>query len=111
MVKYKVRISIDGDNFFWVIIENRKVINRNATREDLVKITTKTRFYNKTNICPVCRKENNITDNSILYPNNARRIFSKEGKRTDEYTCDMCGYRSIVYDPNNQKSIVNYPAQ
>jgi hypothetical protein len=74
MTKYKVRISIDEEKFFWVIIENKKVINRYTTREELVKITTKVYYYNETNICDRCREENNITDKSILYPGNARKF-------------------------------------
>lgn len=87
MTKYKVYISIDGENFFWVIIENGNVINRNVSREELAKITTKVYYYNKTNICPICIEENNITDKSILYPGNTCHEEGKNGNETDKWIC------------------------
>jgi len=107
MTKYKVYISIDEKEYFWVIVENGKVINRNATREELEKITTKVRYYNKTNICPTCRKENNITDNSILYPKNTCHRIDKNGKDTEEWVC--CNHRRRDhqrYNPNSQHNII-----
>lgn len=94
MTKYKVRISIDEKNFYWIIVENKNIINRNATREELIKITTKVYQYNKTNICQRCRENNNITDKSILFPKNAlceRDIDSKiivDCYRKDTYDRD-----------------------
>lgn len=97
MTKYKVYISIDGYDFSWVIIENSKVISRNATREELVKITTKVMHYNNTNICPRCIEENNITDKSILYPKNARTEKDKDGNNTGKWIC----YKHYKTDWNN----------
>ena len=95
MTKYKVRISIDEENFIWIIVENGKVINRDACREELVKIRTKENFYNMTNICPICRKENNITDKSILYPKNAFHNVDENGKKIDEWA----RFSHLISDP------------
>lgn len=102
MTKYKVRMSIDEKEYFWVIIEDSKIINRNADRDELVKIKTKYIFYNITNICPICREENNITDKSILYPGNSRHETDKNGKKTDEYVCRIHGLRHYqIYDSSS----------
>lgn len=87
MTKYKIYVSIDEKNFFWIIIENGNIINKNPTREELGKIT-RTISYNKTNICPICRKENTITDKSILYPGNALREKDRYGNKTEERVCN-----------------------
>lgn len=76
MSKYRLSVSFDETNFFWIIIENGKIISRNPTKEDLMG--TKLKSYNKTNICSVCIEENKnngkeLTDKSILYPGNARK--------------------------------------
>lgn len=105
MTKYKVRISIDEENFIWIIVENGKVINRDACREELVKIRTKENFYNMTNICPICRKENNITDKSILYPKNAFHNVDENGKKIDEWVCYIHYKRN--YSHNNPDSTDN----
>lgn len=102
MTKYKVRMSIDEKEYFWVIMENSKTINRNADRDELVKIKTKHILYNMTNICPICREENNITDKSILYPGNSRHETDKNGKKIDEYVCRIHGLRRYqIYDSNS----------
>jgi hypothetical protein len=76
MVKCRISVSIDGDNFFWVVIDNGIFI-RNPTKEDLTG--SKIRYYNKTNVCPIYKEENKrhgnqLTDKCILYPGNARRF-------------------------------------
>lgn len=107
MTKYKVYISIDEKEYFWVTVENGKVINRNATREELDKITTKPKFYNKTNICPTCRKDNNITDKSILYPKNACHDISEYGKKMNRYVCVRhYGMNYGRYVPNSRNNII-----
>lgn len=50
--KYKICVSFDIQNYFWVVVDNAKFI-RNPTEDDL-KGTTE-RSYNPTNICPICR--------------------------------------------------------
>lgn len=71
MTKYKISLSLDEKNYFWIVVDNGILI-RYPTKEDLKR--TKLLTYNKTNICPICRKENNITDKSILYPKNTRKF-------------------------------------
>lgn len=95
---YKVHISIDGENFFWIIVENKKIINKNPSKEELAKITTRVHFYNKTNICPICKENNNITDNSILYPKNALCEIDKNRNQTGERICKSC------YGKNRRKN-------
>lgn len=110
MVKYKVRISIDGENFFYVIIENGKVINRNAIREDLVKIMTKELYYNETNICPICREEKErygieLSDRSILFPKNSRHKKNECGEICDIYVCNRHSHSIIGNrDPNSSNA-------
>lgn len=102
-------VSIDGKNFFWIVIYNDKLI-KNPTKEDL--IGTKLISYNKTNICPRCREDNQrygveLSDKSILYPKNARHDVNKEGKHTEEYVCkrhyDLDYQR---YDPNSNSNMI-----
>lgn len=109
MSKYKANISTDGENFFWIVIENGLIINRNATREEIVKIHTKARYYNKTNVCDRCREEDNITDKSVLYPGNARREEDKKGKETGRWFCNICkakDYRDMPGSHNNIKKLM-----
>ena len=47
MAKYRISISMDGTNYFWVVDNNGKLI-RNPNKEDLMG--TKLRSYNKTNV-------------------------------------------------------------
>lgn len=54
MSKHRISVSIDGKNFFWIVVDNGKFI-RNPTKED--RMGTKLKCYNKTNICSICRKE------------------------------------------------------
>lgn len=94
MAKYKIFATIDENNSFWVVIDNG-IFLRNPTEEDLRR--AKVRYYNKTNICPWCRKDDNITDKSILYPKNARQ-FSIDGENI--WFCEIhgCRYR---YNPDS----------
>lgn len=105
MTKYKVQISIDGENFFYVIIENGKVINRDTTREELVNITTREYCYNKTNICPRCREENNITDKGILYPGNAVKGY-KKGSWKGKWLCTKCYMRDYNKEYRGYENIL-----
>ena len=103
MTKYKISISIDEQNSFWIVVNNGNIIN-NPTKEDL--IGAKPKYYNKTNICPRCRKENNITIKSILYPGNSRRDTDKEGKKIEEWVCSRHGLNHYnKYDSNGQNNM------
>lgn len=112
MVIYKISASIDEKNFFWIIVANGKIINKNPTKEELDKIS-KTKYYNDVNICPICRKENSITDKSILYPGSAYREKNKNGKKTGNWICGKHWLRYYnKYDSNSwnniRKGIANY---
>lgn len=110
MTKSRVYVSFDGINFFWIIAENRKIINKNPTKEDLYG--TKLKSYNSTNICSRCREENEIdgkelTDKSILYPGNVSQDVDKEGKNIDEYVCKRhYGINYEKYNPNSRSNII-----
>lgn len=78
----KINVSTDEKEYFWIIVENKKIINMNATREEIRKIS-RTIYYNPTNVCPICREEKEITDRSILYPGNARKY--KDGDGVEKY--------------------------
>lgn len=109
MSKYRISVSIDGKNFFWIVVDNRRLI-RNPTKED--RIGTKLKSYNKTNICSRCIEENNITDSSILYPGFASREKDKEGKETGRWICHNCHGKyerknNINCLDNVKKSITN----
>lgn len=88
--KSKIYTSFDGKNFFWIVTENGKIINKNPIEEDLIGI--KEYSYNKINICYICRdkkekEEIELTDKSILYPGNAYQERDKNGKATGKWTC------------------------
>lgn len=101
--KYKISVSIDEDNYFWSIVDNGKLV-KNPTDQELMGARFKS--YNKTNICPICRKENNITDDSILYPHNACREY-KSGKENGEWVCGNHRRRDYQrYDPNSRNNII-----
>lgn len=86
--KSRIYVKIDEQNQFWVVAESGRLI-RNPTKEDLTG--TNLRSYSSTNICPECRKENNIIDRSILYPKNARHKYDEKGNMTEEYLCEYHG--------------------
>lgn len=105
MAKYRVPVSIDGENFFWIVVDNGRLIN-NPTKEDL--IGTKVKSYNMTNICSKCREEkekndDELTDKNILYPKNSLFCeIDKNGKKIDEWIC----YRHYKrYSPNSYDNI------
>lgn len=77
MTKYKICTSIDGNNSFWIVVDNGRFI-RNPTQEDLKYAEFK--IYSDDNICPICREENIITDKSILYPRNSFHDTDKIGR-------------------------------
>lgn len=87
MSKYRISVSFDGENFFWIVVDKGKFI-RNPTKEDLAD--TKIRYYNKTNICFRCRKDNKIIDSSILYPGQAYREYDENEKKTGRWLCHSC---------------------
>ena len=70
MSKYRISVSIDEENFFWVVVDQERFI-RNPTKEDLKE--TKLKYYSKTNMCHICREKNTMTDSSIIHPGNAYR--------------------------------------
>lgn len=84
MTKYRICISKDEVNFFWIVVDNSKRLIMNPTDEDLKE--TKIKYYDTTNICPICRKENScnseLTEKSILYTGNACHI-----KNTGQVVC------------------------
>lgn len=97
-------VYIDEKNFFWIVVDRGKLI-KNPTEEDLkgTKITS----YNKTNICAMCRKDGNITDNSILYPGNVLRDTDKNGKKVYEFVCRTHGEMHYArYNPNSQSNAI-----
>jgi hypothetical protein len=106
----RISVSFDGENFFWIIVENGKIINRNPTKEGLMG--TKLMSYNKTNVCPICIEEKErygveLTDKSILYPRNAKRERDKNGKETRRWVCQrhrVAYYQR--YDPNSTNNII-----
>lgn len=108
MAKYKIFVTIDEQNKFWIVVNNGKFI-RNPTEEDIKG--TKVLYYNQTNICPICRKEYKIdgkklTNKSILYPKNARHDTDKDGNKTEEYACYRHGNGNYErYAPNSQHNI------
>ena len=111
MTKHKIHVSIDEQNFFWIIVENGKVINKNASKEDLNKITTKVYQYNKTNICPRCREEKKdgkeLTDNSILYPKKVLHETNKNGMKIAEWVCFIHGQKNYQkYNSNSKHKIM-----
>ncbi len=70
MRKSRISVSFDEQNFFWVVLDNGRLI-MNPTKEDL--LGTKLKTYNKTNICEFIDKNSKRCD-EILYPKNARQF-------------------------------------
>lgn len=90
MAKYRISVSFDEKNFFWIITQDGRIINRSPTKEGLIGVMI--RSYNKANVCPICREEyerngKELTDKSILYPGNAKREKDKNGKETGRWIC------------------------
>lgn len=90
MTKYKIIVSFDEKNFFWIVLDKGTFI-RNPTEKDL--IGARPRYYNKTNICHICREkkekeEIELTDKSILYPGNSLRYKCKN--KSEEWICHRC---------------------
>lgn len=100
MAKYKIYITIDEQDQFWIVYDNGMVI-RNPKEEDLKNTTLKE--YNPTNICSLCRKENNITDNSILYPGNVLKVWVDQKKI---WNCKKHGYKYHNNNPNSNSNII-----
>lgn len=105
MVKFNSRIfvSIDENNSFWIVAKNGKII-KNPTKKDLQG--TILRRYNDTNICPICREEwkrdgKELTDKSILYPQNTCVLEDKNGK--NKWICVRHHQR---YNPNSQHNLI-----
>lgn len=97
--KSKVYVSLDENNFFWIVSEHGN-LDKNPKDEDLYATLKE---YNDTNICPICRKVNNITDRSILYPDNSLREKDKDGKETGRWICQNCRQKDYQRDdPNSQ---------
>lgn len=110
MSKYRISVSIDGENFFWIVADKGRFI-RNPTKEDLIgaRITS----YNKTNICDRCREDNIVTDNSILYTGKAYREYDKYRNWTERWLCKNCWNKNErKTNPNCldnvKKSLANY---
>lgn len=115
MSKYKISVSFDGQNFFWIVVDKSRFI-KNPTEDDLKDtknyLNGKSPIkYNETNICPTCLEEKIekgivLTDNSILYPGNAHLLTDKNGKKTKEWVCHrhkVANYRK--YDSNSFNNI------
>lgn len=102
--KYKIHVSIDKQNQYLVVIKNGRLI-RNPTEEDLIGANLKS--YNSTNVCPECRKENNITDKSILFPGNVLRNTAEKGNKVNEWLCKRHGLNNYNRNsPNSNHSLV-----
>lgn len=107
--RYKVKVSFDGEKYFWMITEKGKIINKNPTDEDLKGATEKT--YCPTNICSRCREEyemgeiSELTDRCILYPKNVLYDTDKDGKKTDKRICYRHGLMHHErYCPNSHRN-------
>ena len=109
MSKYRMSVSFDEKNFFWIVIDKEKLI-KNPTKEDL--IGTKLKYYNKTNICDICREENKregkkLTYKSVLYPKNALHEKDNNGKETDKWICHRHHVNAYErYNPNSQHNLI-----
>lgn len=107
--KYKIRVSFDEKNFFWVVYDRDKLMMK-TTNEDLEEIKL-IKYYNHTNVCPTCREEwknediSKLTDKSILYPGNTMRDTNKNGNKTNIWICIRHG--QIQYARNNPDSYNN----
>ena len=92
-------MSIDEKNFFWVVANDMFRPTKIIWSQD----TIISKHYNRTNMYPRCREENNITEKSILYPGNA------DGKKTDDMVCKAHSLRNYKrYDPNSLENIKKF---
>lgn len=114
MTAYKIKVSIDKKNFFLVVVNTdfrpAKVI-WNPTEDDL-KDAIVPKSYNRTNICPRCREDNEISDRSILCPGEVYHDTDENGEKTGEWVCKIHGSRRYhrYYsdsDTNIKKSLRN----
>lgn len=114
MTEYKIKVSIDEKNFFFVVVKTdfrpAKVV-WNPTEDDLQNAIVP-RSYNRTNICPRCREDNEISDKSILCPGQVNHDTDKNGEKTGEWVCKIHGSRRYhrYYpgsDTNIKKSLTN----
>lgn len=104
MAKYKILISLDEVNFFWVVVDWGKVI-WNPSEEDLKLAIPK--YYSKTNVCSSCIEENNITDDIILYSGNAFRDIDKNGNKSEKWVCRLHKQKHYQkYVPNSQHNLL-----
>lgn len=104
MAKYKILVSIDEANFFWVVVDWGIVI-WNPTEDDLKGAIPK--YYSKTNICSACREENNIADDIILYSGNAFRDIDKNGNKIEKWVCRRHKNKHYQkYAANSQHNII-----
>lgn len=104
MAKYKILISKDEVNFFWVVVDWGRVI-WNPTEDDFKGAIRKS--YSKTNICPTCIEENNMSDNIILCSENAYHDIDKNGNRIEKIVCRRHHHKNYQkYDPNSQHNII-----
>lgn len=92
MTKYKISVSFDEKNFFWIVVDKQRFI-RAPTKEDLMG--AKIKSYNKTNICDRCKEEKDrngveLMDKSILYPGNAIKEKDKNGNWIRRFDCRNC---------------------
>jgi hypothetical protein len=108
--KYRIYVSFNEQKFFWIVYYsiNRKLI-MNPTKDDFGGANPW--YYNKTNICSICREELKrgeileLTEKSILHPKNTRQFSinwvstwycEKHSSRyriynRSKYICDRCG--------------------
>lgn len=101
---YKIRVSLDDQNFSWMIYDSRNkklIIDADEIYLKLARI----KHYNHANVCFVCNEEwkkGEITDlpeDSILHPGNAREYDSN-------WYCERHGNRyRLAHDPNSSTNI------
>lgn len=103
MSKYKISVSIDGENFFWIVI-HKEIFIINPTKKDLMGAELK--YYNITNTCDICRYENRVTDSSILYPKKALRERDTEGNCTGRWLCERHNSIHRQKLPNSRHNII-----
>lgn len=107
--KYRIYISKDDKNYFWIVWDNGKLI-MNPTEDDLKY--TEVKYYNKTNICSRCREYNEkygreLTDKSILCPGNVHKEKDKDGNKTGKWICHRHeGIDYQKYDPNSPNNTI-----